>query len=123
MKKYLLSAGVAAVLIIAGAVAFSETMLTFEPGERKNVWFQVEERDDLDFTLQTGTYWIAQGTAYTEQTAAVAIQGARMYCDVDAAGWTSGSEYRLWVRWMVETAADAEVYINIVRITCGEEWE
>ena len=117
------------ILLIAGIIGLvtlpllAETILTFQPGERKNVWLEVEERDGLDFTLQTGTYWVAQGTAYTEQTAAVTISGKRMYCDVNASGWTEGSEYRLWTRWMVETAADAEIYMNIVRITCGEEWE
>ena len=114
-------------LLIAGIIGLltlpllAETILIFQPGERKNVWLEVRERDGSNFTLDTAVYWIIDEAGMSEQTAAATIQGSRIYSSVDAATWTSGSEYRLWVRWGV--AETDEIYINIVQIDCGEEIE
>ena len=122
MRRLLTMLGSALALSLAGVLAFPETLLIFPPGEKKNVWLEVSERDGNDFTIDTATYWILDetgATAFTE--AAATISGTRIYSSVDAATWTESSEYHLWVRWGV-TETD-EIYINIVRISCGEEWE
>ena len=115
-------------LLIAGIIGFialpllADTILLFQPGEKKNIWLEVAERDGNSFTLDTATYWIEDETGATVFTeAASTISGSRIYSSVDAATWTEGSDYRAWVRWgVVETD---EIYINIIGITCGEELE
>ena len=119
--KLPLIAGVIGAFLISGYV-LAETLLMFQPGEKKNVWLEVAERDGADFTLTTATSWIVDEVGATTQTAAGTISGKRIYSSVDAATWTEGSEYRLWVKWGAESDTD-EIYINIVRISCGEEWE
>jgi len=122
MKRLLTIFGSIAALAAASMLAFPETILIFNPGEKKNIWLQVAERDGADFTLTTADYWIVDEVGATSQTAAAVIEGSRIYSSVDSATWTEGSEYRLWVRWGAESDTD-EIYINIVRISCGEEWE
>ena len=122
MKKIItLFAAVIAVSMIV-VVAFPETILIFQPGERKNIWLEIEERDDLSFTIDTAVYEIFHDSGSVESAKASAtISGDRIYGDVDATGWTEGSEYRVWFYWGVsETSED---YINIIRVSCGEEWE
>ena len=122
MRKLLTFSAAALALTLAGMLASPETILIFEPGEKKNVWLEVEERDGLSFTIDTATYAIFDSSSLTVMTEASAtISGDRIYGEVDAGTWTEGSEYKVWFYWGVsETSED---YINIVRVSCGEEWE
>ncbi len=119
MKKLLTSAILA--LSLAG-LAFPETVLIFQPGERKNVWLEVRERDGQDFTLDVAEYRIVdEGGADFLALTDAEISGSRIYSTVDAATWTSGSEFKLWVYWEVDETD--ERYINVIQIDCGEELE
>ncbi len=122
MKRLLTFSAAALALTLAGMLAFADTVLIFQPGERKNVWLEVSERDGMDFTLDTAEYRIVdEGGADFLALTDAEISGTRIYSSVDAATWAVGSEYKLWVYWEVDETD--ERYINIIQIDCGEELE
>jgi len=114
--------------IIIGAVcgvlvglAFGEPLI-FLPGEEKNVWIQVEEREGGSFTIDTATSWIkhSDGTSYATETSAV-ISGSRVYAPVDGSSWVAQSEYHLFIHY--GTDKTDEVYINGIQIQVEEDFE
>ena len=114
--------------IILGAVggvlvglAFGEPLI-FLPGEEKNVWIQVEEREGGSFTIDTATSWIemSDGTSSVAEASAV-ISGNRVYAPVDGSSWTTGSEYHLFIHY--GTDKTDEVYINGIQIQVKEDFE
>ena len=108
-------------LLIDGWSIFGEPLI-FLPGEEKNVWIQVEEREGGSFTIDTATSWIqhSDGTSYVTETSAI-ISGSRVYAPVDGSSWVAQSEYHLFIHY--GTDKTNEVYINGIQIQVEEDFE
>jgi len=115
---YSLTLGI--VCFLGARMLFGEPYI-FIPGEEKNVWIEVAERDGGSFTIDTATSWIetSDGTSFVSETSAI-ISGNRIYAPVDGSGtdWAVGTEFHLFIRW--GTDITDEIYINGVQIQVEE---
>ena len=88
--------------------------IKFDKNEVKNVWLEVRDRDEQDFTISAGTYVVLREGKSVQAPRSYAIDNHRVYGLVDsgATGFESGITYE--VRFSVHI--ENETYIESVYI-------
>jgi len=88
--------------------------IKFDKNEVKNVWLEVRDRDEQDFTIGAGTYVVLREGASVQAPRSYAIDNHRVYGLVDsgASGFESGITYEVRFSIVIEN----ELYIESVWI-------
>ena len=95
----------------------------FVPGEKKDVWIEISERegDSTTWTIDTATYWVEdENDVVVSAEASATVDGTRVYGLVDSTTWTVGSEYSIYIMWA--TDATAETSISPIKAIAGDDY-
>jgi len=94
--------------------------IKFDKNEKKNVWIQVEERDDESFTIASATFQVfdSDGTS-VQASASATVSTDKIYglVDTTASGFTAGESYEVVFTYII----DSETYIDKVHIKLEEK--
>ena len=91
----------------------------FDKSEKKNVWIQVEERDDNSFTIASATFQVFDVDGVSVQSSATAtISSDKIYglVDTSTSGFVAGGYYEVKFTFVI----GSETYIDGVHIKLEE---
>ena len=114
------------ITIISGIILVTSVIagdIYFVPGEQKDVWIEISERDGdiTSWTIDTGIFWVEDsGNVIVNAKASATIDGRRVYGLVDSTAWTTDSEYSIYIQW--GTDATSEVYISPIKAIASPDY-
>ncbi len=114
------------ITIIVGAIFVSRIIagdVYFVPGEKKDIWIEISERDGdiTSWTIDTGVIWVEDSNrSIVNAKASATIDGRRVYGLVDSTDWAVGSEYSIYILW--GTDVTNEIYISPIKAIASPDY-